>query len=150
VRVAAPRTACYDRPVPVPGPITRCLSSRPEIRFALLFGSRARGEGRPDSDWDIAILLDDEMSPRERFRARTEVAAELAAIGTADVVVLNDADPLLAQRALRGELLVMADRRRFVEYFVRTMGLAEDQRYFDAITARGRHGRIAEGTFGRS
>ena len=26
----------------------------------LLFGSRARGDARPDSDWDILVLLDKE------------------------------------------------------------------------------------------
>lgn len=26
----------------------------------LLFGSRARGDARPDSDWDVAVLLKDE------------------------------------------------------------------------------------------
>ena len=25
----------------------------------MLFGSRARGDSRPDSDWDVIILLDD-------------------------------------------------------------------------------------------
>lgn len=28
---------------------------------AFLFGSRARGEGRPDSDWDILILVDSKI-----------------------------------------------------------------------------------------
>lgn len=27
---------------------------------AILFGSRARGDARPDSDWDILVLLDKE------------------------------------------------------------------------------------------
>ncbi len=30
----------------------------PEIRAVLLFGSRARGDARPDSDWDICVVVD--------------------------------------------------------------------------------------------
>lgn len=38
--------------------MTRALAGRREVRVALLFGSRARGEHRPDSDVDIAVLGD--------------------------------------------------------------------------------------------
>jgi len=34
----------------------------------ILFGSRARGDARPDSDWDVVILLDDN-SPTNRWDA---------------------------------------------------------------------------------
>ena len=34
------------------------LAAWPEARAALLFGSRARGDHRPDSDWDVAFVLD--------------------------------------------------------------------------------------------
>lgn len=30
----------------------------PEIRAVLLFGSRAKGNPRPDSDWDICVVVD--------------------------------------------------------------------------------------------
>ena len=35
--------------------IRQILGRHPEIRFALLFGSRARGKARPDSDLDLAL-----------------------------------------------------------------------------------------------
>ena len=46
------------------------VASRYPFRQAWLFGSRARGNARPDSDLDIALLLD---GPREAF-----IAAKLA------------------------------------------------------------------------
>lgn len=33
--------------------------------MAYLFGSRARGDFRPDSDWDILILVDDDQVTNE-------------------------------------------------------------------------------------
>ena len=38
--------------------IGKTLSSVPVKSKAVLFGSRARGDARPDSDWDVLILID--------------------------------------------------------------------------------------------
>jgi uncharacterized protein len=53
--------ACYPRgmrdTVVIDG-VTRALGGRREVDVAILFGSRARGEHRPDSDVDVAVLGD--------------------------------------------------------------------------------------------
>ena len=79
------------------------------VRFALLFGSRATGHPRPDSDWDVAVYLDDALPPQQRFRLRLDLAGAL----DADVSVLNDAPPLLAHRALMGRPLIIRDTDSF-------------------------------------
>jgi predicted nucleotidyltransferase len=38
--------------------ITKSIHSKDPNAEAFLFGSRARGDNRPDSDWDILILID--------------------------------------------------------------------------------------------
>jgi predicted nucleotidyltransferase len=38
--------------------ITRAIRSKDPTAEAFLFGSRARGDNRIDSDWDILILID--------------------------------------------------------------------------------------------
>lgn len=64
----------------------------------LLFGSRARGEGGSDSDWDLAVLLaeagDADQVRRSLRRAFADYAADRGI--KIDVVVL---DPELAQHS---------------------------------------------------
>jgi predicted nucleotidyltransferase len=35
-------------------------------RKIILFGSRARGKGRPDSDFDLIVIVDTDLSPARR------------------------------------------------------------------------------------
>lgn len=50
-------------PPPQAHPLLRRLRAElerlygPRLERALLFGSRARGDARPDSDWDVAVVL---------------------------------------------------------------------------------------------
>lgn len=43
------------------------LLNLPSGSHALLYGSRARGDARPDSDWDILIILDKEKLTPEDY-----------------------------------------------------------------------------------
>jgi predicted nucleotidyltransferase len=72
--------------------LSAVLSGRQDVKLALLFGSRARGTARADSDVDVAVL-----APRADL---LDLARELqAAVGaTVDVVSLQEASvPLLAE-----------------------------------------------------
>jgi predicted nucleotidyltransferase len=119
------------------------------VRFALLFGSRASGQARPASDWDLAVYLDDALSSEARFAFRRDLIAELRPAIAVDLIVLNDAPPLLAAAALRGERLLVRDPTAFARFFVKTLGLAEDDRHFARIHAAARRERLREGRFGR-
>ncbi|HXY57753.1 MAG TPA: nucleotidyltransferase domain-containing protein [Methylocystis sp.] len=44
------------------------LARATDAEAVLLFGSRARGEDRPDSDWDLCIILPDDVEAG-RFNA---------------------------------------------------------------------------------
>lgn len=77
------------------------------------FGSRARGEERPDSDFDLAILLGrdraDDLSLREELRLRARAVDALGS-DRIDVVVLDHARPELRYEIIStGERLFCRD-----------------------------------------
>ena len=45
--------------------ITRSIHEKDPNAEIFLFGSRARGDNRPDSDWDILILVDNKVVTNE-------------------------------------------------------------------------------------
>ena len=56
---------------------------------AILFGSRASGTARKDSDYDILLILkENNVSAREKIRLATKIRKELAGMGIdADVLI---------------------------------------------------------------
>ena len=143
------------------------LAEIPEVCFALLFGSRASGHAgagrpRPDSDWDVAVYLDDRLDRRQRFALRCQMAGELedlaaqwrhsegeASTQPVDLVILNDASALLGHRALKGEWLLVRDEVAKVRYMVRTMGQVDDERYWLDLHWQGVRRRAEAGSLGR-
>jgi uncharacterized protein len=114
------------------------LSTVPEVALGFLFGSYARGQGRPDSDVDCAILVADDAPAGGYFDLRLHVMDGLArSIGRddVDVAILNEAPLALAYRVLRdGKLLFCRDHAAYVRYRVRTLNL-----YFDFAPLLERH-----------
>jgi hypothetical protein len=74
------------------------------VLVAYLFGSVATGRARPDSDVDVAVVLEP-SEPSERYlELSLELARRLAAasgVGGIEVVVLNDAPLPLRGRAVQ-------------------------------------------------
>lgn len=129
------------------------LEARPEVLEAYLFGSCARGAPQPESDVDVAVYADPELVPDSPFGYAAQIATNLS--GTAhprriDVVVLNQAPPLLYYRVLRDGIRLFA--RQLVATTTRE-GRAVS-RYCDYLPVlreieRVHGARIARGEFGR-
>jgi len=129
--------------------LAKRLAEAPEVRFSLLFGSRATGGARPDSDWDLGVYLADGLEPEERAAVRDRLVAAIEPRDPIDIVILNDAPPLLAHRALRGEKLVVRDEVAFVRFAVRTLAAAGDEAHWRELHARERRIRLEQKRFGR-
>jgi len=70
--------------------ITSCVSTYREVRRAILFGSRARGEGQADSDFDLCLVVDDAADARSLYiRMMREIAS---ADWSVDLMILSESD----------------------------------------------------------
>ncbi len=99
-----------------------------------LFGSAAKKVEREDSDLDIAVLLSDKL-PKERYgdirlRFTTELIG-LTHTNDVDVVILNEAPPLLAHQVISSGQLFLGTRLNQVRFEFRAI-----QRYIDTIPLR--------------
>ena len=98
------------------------LVSQSDVVAGYIFGSMAQGRARPGSDVDVAVLLSDDLDGEARFMRRLRLGTEVEeAIGhRTDLVVLNDAPPLLRHQVLKhGRLVFERDRAARVEFEVR-------------------------------
>jgi predicted nucleotidyltransferase len=90
---------------PILAAVRAALAGDAGVELAIVFGSVARGDYRPDSDVDVAVLARPAID-------LTEVSARIAArVGReVDVVVLNDAGVPLIDAILRDGVVVHEGR----------------------------------------
>ncbi len=86
--------------------VRAALSPLGAVRVAYLFGSRARGDARPNSDVDVGVAYAPELDHRAREATRRTILAaltdSLGALGErADVVDLEAVDSAVAFNAIR-------------------------------------------------
>ncbi|MGI8945173.1 MAG: type VII toxin-antitoxin system MntA family adenylyltransferase antitoxin [Thermoleophilaceae bacterium] len=126
---------------------------REPVVAASLFGSQATGRPGPLSDVDIAVWLDPALAAADRAQTRLDLVGAAAATldtGEVDVVILNDAPPLLCHRAARDGRRIL-DREPRARVRLETASLLEylDTAPLRATLAEGRRRRLQEGRFGR-
>jgi predicted nucleotidyltransferase len=90
---------------PIVDALRAALSGRQDVRLALLFGSRARGRARPDSDADVAVLGKD----LDLLRLASDLSA--AAKIEVDVVSLEDPGYPLLNAILRDSVVLHEGER---------------------------------------
>jgi predicted nucleotidyltransferase len=105
------------------------------VVLAYLFGSQATSQAGPLSDVDIAVLLGPEVARDQWFDIQLELISELTSLfqrDDIDVVILNQATPLLADRVVRfGQRLYESDPLIRVRFEAETF-----HRYIDTAPLR--------------
>jgi predicted nucleotidyltransferase len=132
--------------------VSRLVSAldRENVAALYLIGSRARRTAGPLSDIDLAVLLSSSpASPRLRLELAGAAAAALRT-AEVDLVLLNDASPLLRHRAARdGILLLDRDPSARVAFKANAIRDYLDTAPLRAELRRGIRARLREDRFGR-
>ncbi len=91
--------------------LTRALEPRGEVLEAYLFGSHATGRAQAHSDIDVAVYVDALRTRDAAYGYTAELTAHLMAAlrsNEIDVVILNQAPPVLYHRILRDGRRILA------------------------------------------
>lgn len=102
-----------------------------DIIFAYIFGSYVQGKMRADSDIDIAIYLEKKIDIETYLEIKMHLSE--ACKREVDLIVLNDATPLLKYQIYKNNILLFT-RNRTIEtsYKVKTLFEYSDmKRYLD-------------------
>jgi predicted nucleotidyltransferase len=75
-----------------------------QVEQIFLFGSQARGTARPDSDWDLYVLVDQDLTFADRRRLTTEIRRELARLRIPNDVLLKSNNQYHATKAYPGHI----------------------------------------------
>lgn len=119
------------------------LASGPPLRFAILFGSRAREHVRRDSDVDVAIAPVQPLSLAEEHALAVEIERHVGV--PVDLVVVEHASAALRWRIARDGAVIMSSPPTAAPRFLADAGIEHDdvreleqdaQRRFRAAVAR--------------
>lgn len=119
----------------------------PEVKFAYLFGSVARGNAGPLSDLDIAVYFIESV---DNFTCRTKMMESLACVLTTerfDLVVLNDAPITLKFAVVKDGKLLKDESAARIEFEIKTVREYLDTDYLRSVQKRTVRAQVAKGTY---
>jgi uncharacterized protein len=132
--------------------IAYAIQAIPGIAALALFGSRASGRERPDSDLDVAVLPAAGADRRDLQVSVAVALADLAPEGRVDVVLLDEAPELLRHNVLAtGRLVLCRDERAWKDLRLWTMREHGDREHARELFRRAQLQRLERGEpLGRS
>jgi len=118
-----------------------------KVKLAYLFGSSVTGRAGKLSDIDIAVLLDEKLTAKERLKLELELISCLSSTLKTDkieVVVMNEAPLLLKYNIIKnGIILKSADEALRVKKEAEILSRYLDRKYFEERRAKEAIKRIA-------
>ncbi|MBI4641544.1 MAG: nucleotidyltransferase domain-containing protein, partial [Candidatus Tectomicrobia bacterium] len=108
------------------------------VRFAVVYGSRAKERSRERSDYDVAIWIDSGDLWEVADAVYCHLMDQLFGTGTeVDLVVLNHASSLLWREVARdGKVAFEAELHAFWRFQLRAMKAWEDWKKFHNLNSR--------------
>lgn len=142
-----------EGPLRIDDAIRAALVRLPWVEAAILFGSRARGVARPESDIDVAVLLRPPAGKGDRYQLMRDLIQALGrelASDRLDLVVLEEASPALAFQVLaHGRVIFAKDPARLHRFRVRAFrehgDREEVERLFQQTTKERAQGVLRRG-----
>lgn len=113
------------------------FKKRDDVIMVFVFGSRAKGYARENSDWDIAVYFKPEVKSVEWEEHNREYPEENKVWGDCikilqtddvDLVVLNRVPSTTADAAIQGIPLVIKDKKVFLEFMLNVTREGKDFR----------------------
>jgi predicted nucleotidyltransferase len=71
----------------------------------LLFGSRARENASSDSDYDILLITNSELLPKDKLPIRTQIRKSLLAIGIRSDILIQSKSEIEKKKNLPGHIV---------------------------------------------
>ena len=88
-------------------PLTALLSHYPQIKLAILFGSQATGNARPDSDIDLGLLAQTPLTSDFKLQLMQTIGAEFGR--SVDIVDLYHVPEPITGQVFKGIRLIGSD-----------------------------------------
>ena len=124
--------AAHDQPLAEK--LRSLMAQRPEVRFAYLFGSQARGQAGPLSDTDIAVFVDPALDLLDARLRIIEALMRLLGDERVDVITLNNAAPALRHAVIGDGVVIKEDEALRTAFEERTTS-----EYLDTAHLRATH-----------
>lgn len=109
--------------------LVRFFASIPHIKLVYFFGSRARGDAGPLSDYDFAVYFDG-ITENKTFELKLKILGKINTLlksDDVDLVVLNQLEnPVMAYRIIIDGIVLLEKEPFRVKYETMTLS-----RYFD-------------------
>jgi len=121
------------RMIPHEKELTDYFSSKDNIILAYLFGSTVRGDTGRLSDVDIAVMLDEKLSKKDRFELELKSISEIATLikkNKIDLVVLNEAPLLLSYNIIKNGIVLKSSETERVNFETKILSMYMDEKYY--------------------
>ncbi|MFH0842880.1 MAG: nucleotidyltransferase domain-containing protein [Bacteroidota bacterium] len=85
--------------------IKKCIHGFLPDAEVMIFGSRARYEENPESDYDILLITNSDLKPKEKLSLRTEIRKSLLKAGIRSDILIQSRSEVEKKKKLPGHIV---------------------------------------------